>query len=237
MKVRKGLTTEMVSMKAAGKSYREIGQQYGVSRQRVQQYFMPFIEQEKEVAERARGCCEKCGQFDQFGHYHHIKYEYDILNESSNLLYLCTSCHLHENKELHYCHNCSKELKTRKQKYCSYACRVAFNSVVVECSNCKKKFSLTKHSQSRIRGSTSGLLFCSKKCQGEYIGEHYGFKANPQNAGRQASPEKSKHYKYIPEIIKRLSEHESMYSILKSLGLPIGNYKRIYRLIEAYKNG
>jgi len=94
MKNRKGLTKEMVQMKADGKSYANIALVVGKSRQRVQQYFMPLRYQMIAVCERARAICEECGQFDQFGHFHHKVYDFDILNDSDNIEYLCTPCQL-----------------------------------------------------------------------------------------------------------------------------------------------
>jgi len=47
------------------------------------------------------------------------------------------------------------------------------------CENCKKIF---------MRPSSSGKpnRFCSKKCQGEYIGKKYGFAATPENIRKRS---------------------------------------------------
>lgn len=45
------------------------------------------------VGDRSKALCEKCGNFDQFGYYHHKKYRFEILNNPDNIEYLCTVCH------------------------------------------------------------------------------------------------------------------------------------------------
>lgn len=157
-------------MKAKGLSYADIAQRFGLSRQRIQQIFSPKSKTMFAIADRAKALCEECGVFDQFGHYHHKVYEFDILNSVENILYLCNSCHLSKNGTKHYCKNCGKQVKSWLS-YCSKGCAVAFHSVTHKCSNCQKVFTLNASQKVRIRASQSGLIFCSKRCQGTYVGD------------------------------------------------------------------
>lgn len=226
MKRRKSLTKEIVEMKASGMTYAAIAEKLGVSRQRIQQYFMPTIDTMHAISERTNAHCEVCGQFDQFGHYHHLKYDYEIINEPSNIQYLCTSCHSKERGEKRYCLNCGKRL-LRQKNYCSKACRRAHLSLPVTCSNCGEIFILSPESKARVRMSKTGLLFCSKKCQGTYLGIHHT--PNPNHH------KKSKYAPLFPEIIMRLNHGENLYSIIRHYNIPIGNHAKIKSLLNAYR--
>lgn len=158
----------MVEMKAAGLSYASIAVKFNISRQRIQTYFSPPIKIMEEVAERAQALCEECGTFDQFGHYHHKVYQWDILNTEKNILYLCVSCHSDLNGETHFCRNCGKRIASGRS-FCNKDCRIAYRSTSHECTNCHKIFSLTASQSIRVRRSQTGWLFCSKQCQGQHF--------------------------------------------------------------------
>lgn len=234
MKYRKGLTKEIVGMKADKKTYSDIAKIMGVSRQRVQQLFVPPKQVMIEVSNRAKGLCEGCGQFDQFGHYHHKKYDYDVLNEVDNIEYLCCSCHLKKNGEARYCLNCNKLLESRQRgKFCSKDCSKAYHSITAACSQCGKVFTLSAESKIRVSRSVSGLLFCSRKCQGLYLASHHGFKAYPEHAGRKGP---SKYLPLLPEIIMRERLGQSLNFILRNMEIPHGSGGMIKNLIMKYKS-
>lgn len=83
------------------------------------------------------------------------------------------------------CKECSKEFPTRKdQTYdcCSKKCRSEHQSTKIEydCAQCQQKFFIRP---SRLNGSKSKLLFCSRKCKDiaqrlggidEILPSHYG---------------------------------------------------------------
>lgn len=82
-----------------GKSYREIGDALGVTRQRAQQMIRPPIGIYRLVQQRAKGCCQVCGISVRSGHVHHvgaIGRTLDDLNDIENLKYLCPTCHREE---------------------------------------------------------------------------------------------------------------------------------------------
>lgn len=227
----------MVQWKANGETYATIGNKLGVSRQRVQQMFSPRTKTMKIVAARALGLCETCGHFDQFGHYHHKTYDFETLNNPDNIVYLCTSCHrflVAKKKEDYFCLNCGRVIIGGHPKFCSSPCRKAYNSVTHECSNCHKVFSLSGKGKIRISKSKSGLIFCSKHCQGTYMALHYGFAVHPEHMRYRKSG--SKYSPMIPEIIMRQRIGEAMSSIYRNLGIPRGTESMIRKLIAKYKS-
>jgi len=234
MKTRKGLTKEMVEMKASGLSYGDIAGRSGCTRQNIQQLFKPKIAEMIIISDRSEAKCEECGQFEQFGHYHHKSYDFNILNEPDNIIYLCVSCHLKLNGEAHYCKHCGAVISYKK-RYCSNECKRAYYSVPHECSHCHTQFTMNATQKIRIRKSKSGLIFCSKQCQGKYLAEHFGFTAHPENI-RNHKKRLSKYFPMIPEIIMRLKTKESLYSVLKSKGISPGNYTMIKKLIREYQS-
>lgn len=84
---------------ASGKTYSQIGQEFGITRQRVQQIIRPPIQVLDALRRRANNACERCkiplrlGQ----GHTHHVNR--DVVGKFSDiekLRYLCPSCHRFE---------------------------------------------------------------------------------------------------------------------------------------------
>ena len=233
MKYRKGLTKEIVQMKADKNTYADIARVLGVSRQSAQQMFVPLKPQMGEVADRAKGLCEACGNFDQFGHFHHKAYVFEILNDPDNILYLCISCHLKLNGRMAgvYCRNCGKEFtyNRRKRQFCDKLCQKAYNSTPHECSGCHKIFTMDSTQKIRIRRSQTGLIFCSKQCQGYYIAKYHGFGVYPDH--RQRARGGHKYNLLLPELIMRHNKGESEYSICKNLNIPTGSSSYIKKLI------
>lgn len=80
----------------AGRSYREIGEALGVSRQYAQQLVRPPAIVYNLVKRLAAGCCQRCGIAVRSGHVHHVgttNRTLDNFNDLDNLKYLCPSCH------------------------------------------------------------------------------------------------------------------------------------------------
>ena len=140
---------DMITEKANGKSYSEIGKLCGVSRQRIQQSLSPPLLLRERIIKKNNGKCELCGAYvGNHGSMHHKQYVYD-LNAPDNLQYLCNVCHV----RLHH----------------------PLNGLMT-CTYCGKEF-YAKDRASRLRRNISGNFFCSKQCQGKWVGRHYGWDA------------------------------------------------------------
>jgi hypothetical protein len=104
-------TLPLILFLMEGKTYKEIGKMYGISRQRVQQIVHPDVFTTDIVKCRAGGKCEICKRDVLKGHIHHSGSETpEEYNNVNNLMYLCGSCH----KILHRKH--PKILKVKKLK-------------------------------------------------------------------------------------------------------------------------
>jgi 5-methylcytosine-specific restriction endonuclease McrA len=85
-----------LAMRLAGLSYRQIGKEFGFSRQRAQQLIRPSIAVRSEVRMAANRFCQKCGRPCDEGDTHHANctwWEPGKYNHISNLQYLCPACH------------------------------------------------------------------------------------------------------------------------------------------------
>lgn len=230
---RKRLTPEIVKAKQDGATYAEIGKMIGgISRQRVEQLFSPTLAAMRLVSDRARALCEECGQFDQFGHFHHVKYVIDLLDSPDNIVYLCSSCHMKHHVirgDARYCLNCGKVIKTQAYKFCSQDCQKAYHSVVHECSNCHRTFLMDSHQKIRIQRSQTGLIFCTKRCQGIYFGNHHNRRYHPRQDKKV-----SKYQSIIPTIVMRLRGEESLNHILVSYDVPQGSWDFLKKRVQEY---
>ena len=76
-------------------TYQQIGDDLGISRQRVQQLIAPPNHIRIRVVRTAQGKCEDCGvQVGHSGHVHHISNPEEDYNDIANLRLLCLSCHM-----------------------------------------------------------------------------------------------------------------------------------------------
>jgi 5-methylcytosine-specific restriction endonuclease McrA len=83
-------------LRLEGKTYAEIGQAIGTSRQYAQQLVRPPVAIYNLVRERAGNVCQDCGIEPRDGHVHHKGAEGltpDEYNSIENLSFLCVSCH------------------------------------------------------------------------------------------------------------------------------------------------
>ena len=77
-------------------------------------------------------------------------------------------------KHLIYCLNCGKETST--PKFCNLDCFSAYHHIEVVCSQCDKLFPLRRSTLiAHVKRNTSGLLFCSMRCQGKWASKNYGW--------------------------------------------------------------
>lgn len=84
-----------IDLKMKGLTYTQIGNQLGISRQRVQQMTSPPKAIREIVIKRAGGRCQKCQiKLGTHGNIHHEGGEDYDYNDIDNLQYLCTSCHI-----------------------------------------------------------------------------------------------------------------------------------------------
>ena len=88
-------------------------------------------------------------------------------------------------KERHitgYCLNCNAPLFSgQHDKFCSMACLQKYHSIELTCEVCGVHFSRLGHycRASQRRGYKH--IFCSKKCQGLWLGNSYGFGVFPEH--------------------------------------------------------
>lgn len=94
---------EAIRLKLSDKTYEEVGELMGFSRQRAQQIIAPTPSARKIVRDRCDSKCEECGNPVINGHIHHIsdtgRTEYDY-NALDNLQFLCTGCHQNHHHDL-----------------------------------------------------------------------------------------------------------------------------------------
>ena len=83
----------------AGESYQTIANAFGLSRQRVQQFFKPHKLIRAQVMERAQGKCEACQAWLGKAEIHHKRRIANNFNDLSNLELLCVPCHMRRHNE------------------------------------------------------------------------------------------------------------------------------------------
>ncbi len=165
----------------AGKTYSEIGDNLGISRQRVQQLVSVPDNLREQIEEHYKGLCMLCGrEVKGNGHIHHIRPKIRF-NSIENLELLCISCHrIVHAKPKGICSFCGKPLFGSKRKYCNKQCRYQSGAIKLICASCGREFyRLKRFTEYRYKYNyqtiRSDRYFCSKKCQGEYSGKHFGW--------------------------------------------------------------
>lgn len=141
-------------------TYTQIAKKYGVSRQRIQQKICPPQCMKEFIVERDNFKCVLCGTVVGYsGHIHHKGYK-ESYNNPANLELLCTSCHVKIHKG---------PPQTRP------------------CTFCGKQF--TAHDMStRIKRNVSGRFFCSKFCQGKWLGINCGSRYGRPKGSKNKRP-------------------------------------------------
>ena len=154
------IRNDMILLKLQGRTYQDIAELVGVTRQRIQQFLRPNLATRQIVRARANGYCERCGVLAKRGHIHHLpttNYEFD---NTANLEYLCLSCHR----------------KQHPSPRVSLVCAVCGHTFNRRGSSVRRALKDAKY--------TTKQVFCSRECFGSYVGNHVGFKVHPENAGR-----------------------------------------------------
>lgn len=105
--------------------------------------------------------------------------------------------------------------------------------VTLKCGQCGKEFKLSRSDyNARLRKRKVPLFFCSKRCWGAYIAQHYGFGVHPEHAGVGAGPRKwdySKVYSLWEET------RGSPSKLSRTLGIPRSTIVSILRKYPTYK--
>ena len=198
----------VLEARLAGLTYAAIGRQLGLSRQRIQQIIAPPTDVRDMIIERYNGKCQGCGYpVNGGGHVHHLSCEGENYNDPDNLVLLCIPCHraAHTNPSLHgACPVCGKPKPNQQQEHCSRECFKRSRQMEVTCYTCGKAFSryikrvehryvyawvYAKHGM-----NVSDRYFCSRQCQGRWLGRNYGrhttrrpYGPNPKLAARNES--------------------------------------------------
>ncbi len=89
-------------------------------------------------------------------------------------------------RQLFTCLACGKTIEHKGNKmFCDRKCEWQYSHGNLVCSNCGKEFTLwISDLKDRVLHSKSGLLFCKRRCFGQYMGKKYGFGAFPEHAHR-----------------------------------------------------
>lgn len=175
---------EILGLRLDGYTYQYIANKANVTRQRIQQVLSPPMEIRDFVAKKYGNRCADCGIYvGKSGHIHHENLDdeerYDNIN---NLRLLCISCHRkkHEKPPQFKCRYCNQPIKSGL--FCSRECLTEYHRATLICSYCGEKWSLyASQAQARVKRSQSGLIFCSKYCQGKWLAENYGFGVYPEH--------------------------------------------------------
>ena len=169
---------QVLKLRLDGMTYQQIGSMFSVSRQRIQQILSPPPEIKQVIQDRFEGKCAICGILvGGKGHLHHRNNNgMEHYQDVDNLQLLCISCHRREHKKppKYFCPQCGRPI--RGEGFCSWECHREYCKISHKCSECGRVFTVPHPSElrARISLSKSKLIFCSKKCQGRWLGKNYG---------------------------------------------------------------
>jgi len=88
-----------------------------------------------------------------------------------------------------YCLNCGKEL-IKNTYFCNRDCRSAASRMTLVCDVCGSHFERTRGEIRKSRNIHSSHTFCSKRCQGRWLGKTYGGRRNvprPRESNREVA--------------------------------------------------
>jgi hypothetical protein len=110
---------------------------------------------------------------------------------------LCT----HQPRKEFICNQCGKVFPAKhggSPKFCCRDCWKLYHKVTLICEQCGKSF---YRQQSDFlaglrKNSDTKKFFCTKRCQGHYVAEHYGFIAHPENTENKRQWD----YNYIRQL-------------------------------------
>ena len=169
----------LLQLRLDGETYQHIAEKAGVSRQRVQSLLSPPSSVRKYIVSKYSGRCDCCGILvGKSGHVHHRNTNNgENYQDIENLQLLCLSCHRKEHRKPpeFTCRQCGKPINNKNRIFCNQDCSQKYHKAFLTCSYCSKEFETTTFFASlRIRKSISGLIFCSKHCQGAWLGKNHG---------------------------------------------------------------
>lgn len=171
---------EIQKLRGENWSWKAIGVYFGLSRSRVHQLGSGYKcanPIRRKILLKFNNTCQICNKKDDLI-MHHIDGN-DRKNEENNLTIFCRSCHssYHLSKEPKTiaCKNCNSEYypKSAGNRYCSDKCKRDFYLISLSCEICGEEFKVRK-AYNKLRKSR----FCSKKCQGRWLGLNYGTNKN-----------------------------------------------------------
>lgn len=170
---RKGI----LEFRLLGMTYAAIGKELGISRQRVQQLISPSKYIRNVVVKRANNRCQRCEVIlDGSGHIHHKGNEDEDYNDIDNLELLCISCHRIAHSIYHPCPQCGRDIpQGRGHIFCCAQCRHDFSYKKIPCEVCGqlKEYHIKRVDWLQKRGGQKHF-YCSKRCQGKWLGTNYG---------------------------------------------------------------
>ncbi|MFW6112419.1 MAG: helix-turn-helix domain-containing protein [Chloroflexota bacterium] len=76
-------------------------------------------------------------------------------------------------KQKGYCINCGKKLPHANRKFCSRACFHEYHRITLRCDFCGRQFTRVTN-RAHANKADHRHTFCSKACQGGWLGKHYG---------------------------------------------------------------
>ena len=82
-----------------------------------------------------------------------------------------------------YQYSCLVCGKISTNKFCSNECQKQWQQIPIVCTRCGKLFFRNVHKFLANYRDHSDAIFCSRKCQSRWLGEHYGFKSYPHHSG------------------------------------------------------
>ena len=128
------------------------------------------------------------------------------------------------------CLQCEKEVRGKVSMFCSRECFHNYTYTLIPCSRCGEP-----SGEVNIKGlnwqidhgnHTANLFFCSKECQGKWLGETHGFIKYPENRKSENRPRKWDWSK-VYELRDRHSW--GVVLISRALSIPEGTVSRILR--------
>jgi len=168
---------QVTNMIMCGKTYQQVSDELGISRQRVQQLNRPGAETVRQLKVRANNKCEKCGIPLTHGHNHHISENVIDYHGLKNLLYLCVSCHNKIDEKIsRSCPNCGvrfgRNNSKNLNKFCSAECHHDFIYITIFCSACGGKIEISK-SRYKFLQMRQRNFFCTQRCNALSRNEDY----------------------------------------------------------------
>ncbi len=124
---------QMLLLRFKGWTYAQIGDEAGISRQRVQQLLSPPPAIRQYVVKRAKGLCQSCGiKVGTSGQVHHKNGDQsDTYNNIEELELLCISCHLAS-------HSGGLGLKPSQCRHCGHPFTPR-KWPVMDCPKCRRR--------------------------------------------------------------------------------------------------